>query len=435
MATGNWAEQADNRKAWQALPIDRYMRVTMQDKHGKQDGALTGRVYLDNNASAPLRGSAREAVVRVSALAGNPSSVHAEGRAARAELHGARDRLAACFKVPARSVIFTSGATEAAAMALRPGALMRGGAGATGLAMSATEHPCVRQGHGFAADTVEILPVDAHGLLDLERLEALLAARRDEGAAAEGPVLVAVQAANNETGVRQPTAQIGAIARAHGAIFVCDAVQAVGKYPADAASIGADVMFVSAHKFGGPKGVGALILSGEGVELAAPLSRGGGQEFSHRAGTENLIGIAGMAAALDEAIAELDNGGVDRLEGLRGKLEAGLEKIAPEARIFGKRVERLANTTYFAVPGLSAETAVIGFDLAGIAVSSGSACSSGKVGPSHVLAAMGAGDDYSSGAVRVSLGWDSKEEDIDKVLEAWQGIHRSFEQRRHAPAA
>ncbi len=380
------------------------------------------RSYLDHNATSALRPQAAEAVLRALALPGNASSVHAEGRAARAAIEAAREQVAALVGAAAKNVVFTSGGTEASATVLSPALRRPGGANARLLLVGAAEHPCVLDGHRFPADAVERIPVDANGIVDLAWLEARLGR-------AEGPVLVSIQAANNETGVLQPVAEAARVVRAAGGLLYSDAVQAAGKVPVNIAALGADVLTLSAHKLGGPKGVGAIVLASEGVEIADRLLRGGGQERGARAGTENVAAIAGFGAAA-EAAREAMTEDAARIRGLRDELEAELGRIAPDAVIFGAGVERLPNTVAFAVPGLRAETALIAFDLAGVAVSSGSACSSGKVKRSHVLQAMGVEPALAEGAIRVSLGWNSTKEDVFRFAKACESVLRSLYQRR-----
>ncbi len=380
------------------------------------------RSYLDHNATSALRPQAAEAVLRALALPGNASSVHAEGRAARAAIEAAREQVAALVGAAAKNVVFTSGGTEASATVLSPALRRPGGANARLLLVGAAEHPCVLDGHRFPADAVERIPVDANGIVDLVWLEARLGR-------AEGPVLVSIQAANNETGVLQPVAEAARVVRAAGGLLHSDAVQVAGKVPVNMAALGADVLTLSAHKLGGPKGVGAIVLASEGVEIADRLLRGGGQERGARAGTENVAAIAGFGAAA-EAAREAMTEDAARIRGLRDELEAVLGRIAPDAVIFGAGVERLPNTVAFAVPGLRAETALIAFDLAGVAVSSGSACSSGKVKRSHVLQAMGVEPALAEGAIRVSLGWNSTKEDVFRFAKACESVLRSLYQRR-----
>jgi cysteine desulfurase len=372
---------------------------------------MPDRVYLDWNATAPLRPEAREAMAAAWELSGNPSSVHAEGRQARRLIEEARATIAACVGALPRNVIFASGGTEANALALTPGLQRGSGAPVERLLVSAIEHASVLAGGRFPADAIGTIGVTSSGVLDLDHLHALL----DGGP----PALVSVMSANNEAGSIQPVAEVGEIVHAAGSLLHVDAIQAFGKIPFDINAVNADLATVSAHKIGGPKGAGAVILA-EGVLGLAPALRGGGQEQGRRAGTENVAGIAGFGAAAKAATAAL-GGEVVRLESLRNRLEKGLRQI-PDVIVFSENVPRLPNTTLFTVPGLKAETAVIGFDLAGIAVSSGSACSSGKVQPSHVLEAMGFGPELAQGAVRLSLGWSTSEADVDRCLEAWRKL-------------
>jgi cysteine desulfurase len=351
--------------------------------------------YLDWNATAPLRPEAGAAMHEAMARCGNPSSVHRRGRAARQAVEAARDRIAA---LAPGDVTFTSGGTEANHLALL-------GTGRRRVLISAIEHNSVLQ----AVPTAERIPVDRNGILDLTALDALLSSGP--------PALVSVMLANNETGVIQPLDEIVAIAHAHGALVHTDAVQAAGKIPLDT---GADILTLSAHKIGGPPGVGAVVSR---VELA-PMIRGGGQERGRRAGTENLVGIAGFGAAADAAsIAEYE-----RVRELRDRLEAALA----DAVIVGAEAPRLPNTSAVAMPGMAAETQVIAFDLAGVMVSAGAACSSGKVGPSHVLAAMGIAPEIANATIRVSLGWTTNEVDIDHFIETWTALRARRDRRRAA---
>jgi cysteine desulfurase len=372
---------------------------------------MPDRVYLDWNATTPLRPQARDAMAAAWDLAGNPSSVHAEGRQARKLVEDARARIASAVGALPRSVVFTSGGTEANALALTPGLRRGSNPPAERLVVSAIEHASVIAGGRFPSGAIETVGVTRSGLVDLNRLSAML---RDRP-----PALVSLMLANNETGALQPIREAGEIVHAAGGLLHVDAIQAFGKIPFDINAIGADLVTLSAHKIGGPKGVGAVVLA-EGVMGFEPLVRGGGQELGRRAGTENVAGIAGFGATVRAAMAGLDNDAI-RLESLRNRLENGL-RDTPEMIIFADGVPRLPNTTLFTVPGLKAETAVIGFDLAGVAVSSGSACSSGKVQPSHVLEAMGFGGDLAQGAVRLSLGWSTTEADVDCCLEAWRKL-------------
>jgi cysteine desulfurase len=342
-------------------------------------------------------------------LTGNASSVHTEGRAARRLVEEARASVAALVGAEAKGVTFTSGATEANMLALTP-ALEIGGRKQPRdrLFVSAIEHPSVRSGGRFAPERIEELPVNGDGCLDLAELEPRLQK-------SERP-LVSVMLANNETGVIQPIAEIAKIVHAASGILHVDAVQGAGRIDCSINDLNADLMSISAHKLGGPQGAGALIRRGD-IHISEPLIKGGGQERGLRAGTENVAGIAGFGAACTAADAARQADAV-RMAALRDRFEAGLKTATPQAVIFGAGATRLPNTTLFAMPGMKAETAIIAFDLNSIAVSSGAACSSGKVQDSHVLAAMGVEPELTHGAVRVSLGWSTSEPDIENLLNA-----------------
>lgn len=376
---------------------------------------MSDRVYLDWNATTPLRREARETMAVALDLCGNPSSVHAEGRQARKLVEDARATVAGAVGALPRNVVFTSGGTEANALALTPGLSRGPGPPVERLVVSAIEHASVLAGGRFPAAAVDTIGVTSSGLLDLGHLGAALVGKP--------PALVSVMLANNETGAIQPVAEAAEIVHAGGGLLHIDAIQAFGKIPFDMNALHADLVTLSAHKIGGPKGIGALVLA-EGVTGLEPLLRGGGQELSRRAGTENVAGIAGFGAAAKAALNALEVDAM-RLKGLRTRLEDGLRQ-APGALVFSHDAPRLPNTTLFTVPRLRAETAVIGFDLAGIAVSSGSACSSGKVLPSHVLEAMGFDPEIAKGAVRLSLGWSTTEADVDRCLEAWRKVAGSL---------
>ena len=371
---------------------------------------MAERIYLDWNATTPLRPEAKAAMAHAWEIGGNPSSVHAEGRAARRLMEEARAAVASAVGAEPANVIFTSGGTEANSLALTPGLRRGKGPAVERLLTSAIEHTSVLAGGRFAEGAARTIGVTRAGIVDLDRLRALL----------DGPpALVSIMLANNETGAIQPVADAAKLVHQAGGLLHVDAIQALGRIPFDLASTGADLLSLSAHKIGGPKGVGALVLA-EGLEGLAPLLRGGGQEKGRRAGTEDVAGIAGFGAAVRAALAfgEQD---ADRMEGLRRRLEAGLRQT-PGAVVFADDVRRLPNTVLLAVPGMRAETAVIGFDLAGVAVSAGSACSSGKVQPSHVVEAMGYGPELAQGAVRLSLGWSTTEADIESALQAWRKL-------------
>jgi cysteine desulfurase len=363
--------------------------------------------YLDWNATAPLRPEAGAAVAATLARCGNPSSVHRWGRAARQSVERARDAVAALIGAAPDGVVFVSGGTEANHLALL-------GAGRERILVSAVEHSSVLD----AAPWAERVAVDHNGIVDLARLEQRLTGD-------PRPALVSVMFANNETGIIQPVADIAAIAHAHGALFHCDAVQGAGKLPLAAPQIGADFIGLSAHKLGGPPGIGALVVTGN-AEPAA-IIRGGGQERGRRAGSENLPGIAGFAAAAEAAAAGIAD--YARVRQLRDGLEAAAREAVFGAVVIGAGVERLPNTTALAVPGVPAETQVIALDLDGVMVSAGAACSSGKVGPSHVLAAMGIAPELANGTIRISLGRSTTEADIAHFLDAWTALHRRISRR------
>jgi cysteine desulfurase len=372
------------------------------------------RSYFDWNATAPLRAEARAAFAEALSVLGNPSSVHAEGRAARRLIETAREEVAALLGARPGDVFFTSSGTEANMLALTP-AIEAGNdrRPRPKLLLSAIEHVSVRAGGRFGREAIEEVPVEASGRLDL----AVLA-----DAVAKSPrALVSLMLANNETGVIQPVAEAAAIVHASGGLLHVDAVQAAGRIACDMTELGADLLTLSAHKIGGAKGVGALVRRSEDIHIADPLIRGGGQERGLRAGTENVAGIAAFGAAA--AVARRQRAAeAAHMLALRERLEAGLQAIAPATIIFGAKAERLPNTSLFTVPGMKAETAVIGFDLEGVAVSSGAACSSGKVQASHVLAAMGVLAPMRRGAVRASLGWSTTAADIESFLNAWRKL-------------
>ncbi|MER8701056.1 MULTISPECIES: cysteine desulfurase family protein [unclassified Mesorhizobium] len=363
------------------------------------------RAYLDYNASAPLLASARAAVVAALDVAANPSSVHAEGRAARRLIEDARRDVARLVNAKAEHVVFTSGATEAASTLLTPDWQMgRGAVRMSRLYVSEADHPCLLNGGRFPAAQVTRIGVDTDGVARLDVLAEALA-QHDK---AEGLPLVAIHAANNETGVIQPVGRIAEIVKAAGGILVVDAVQAAGRIPLDMSAGYADYLILSSHKIGGSKGVGAIVAASD-LMMPKPLVSGGGQEKGHRGGTENLAAIAGFGAAAREASAGLQT--IETVRQRRDEIEAIVKTLVSDAEIFGTGAPRLANTTFFAIAGIKAETAQIAFDLAGVALSAGSACSSGKVGPSHVLKAMGYGDGL--GALRVSIGHATSAEDIE----------------------
>ncbi len=357
--------------------------------------------YLDYNAGAPVRPAVAQAVAAALAEAGNPSSVHAAGRRARARMEAARAAVAGLVGAEPAGVVFTSGGTEANALALR-------GCGRRRVLVSAVEHPSVRD----AVPEAEPIPVDGSGTVDLAALDHLL--RADPR-----PAVVSVMLANNETGFIQPVAAVADVARRAGALVHTDAVQAAGRLNVSMSHLNVDFLTLSAHKLGGPSGIGALVLADPDFPLA-PMLLGGGQERRRRAGTENLAGIAGFGAAAAAARHEVEGGeAVAEMRRLRDRLEEQARARVPETVIVGAGAERLANTACLALPGVAAQVQVMALDLAGVMVGAGSACSSGKVAASPVLAAMGLGADIARSAVRVSLGWASTAGDVDRFLAAW----------------
>ena len=377
---------------------------------------MNQRSYLDYNATAPLRPEVREVFAAALALYGNPSSVHAEGRAARGAIEAARAKVAGLVGARPEDVIFTSGGTEANALALAAQA-----GEAWHCYMSAVEHPSVLSGGRFYSETTTRIPVTPDGVVDLEILARELAKHHLGG----WRPFVSLMAANNETGAIQPVAETSKIVHSAGGLLHTDAVQAAGRIKLDMAALGADMLSLSAHKLGGPKGVGALVL-GNGASVE-PLVKGGAQERRRRAGTENVAGIVGFGVAAELAASDLAKMGA--IATLRDELEKGALTIAPDAVVLAARVKRLPNTTCIAVPGAKAETLVIGLDLAGVAVSSGSACSSGKVEASHVLSAMGVPEEIAQGAIRVSLGFATKRADIDNFLKAFAELIKRLRPR------
>jgi cysteine desulfurase len=383
------------------------------------------RAYLDHNASSPIRPEVLEAMAAALSVAGNPSSVHHEGRQARAMIEAAREEVAGLAGVTPAQIVFTSGGTEANVMALSPAWL--GGAEGARLFVSGVEHHSVLKGGRFAPEDVERLPVAADGALDIERSAARLQRWRD---ASDAPFMASLMLANNETGAIQPVAAFASVVHALGGLLHCDCVQAAGKTPLEAAVRNADLISMSAHKFGGPKGAGALVLCNDRLGFAQPLISGGGQERGYRAGTENVAAIAGFGVAAGIARREaLASGGA---AALRDQIEAEILRVAPDAVIFARKAPRLPNTVCFAYPGMSAETVLMAFDLEGVSLSAGSACSSGKIEHSHVLDAMGVSRELAGAAVRVSAGWNSTTQDVERFGAAWQRIYLRFQERRRA---
>ena len=359
-------------------------------------------IYCDYNAGAPVRAEAAVAMARALAQGGNPSSVHSFGRRAKALVENAREKIASTVEASAENVVFTSGATEALHLALTS-------AGAASLIISAVEHDAVFEHATRAVQSQCVASVDANGLIDLDALARLLAD-------APKPALLAIQLANNETGVIQPIAKIAALAREHGALLLVDAAQALGRIPVSIADFDATYLVISSHKVGGPSGAGARVLAPGAPFVTARF--GGGQERGRRPGTENCAAIVGFGIAIEWAERERATE-AKRLTAMRDRFEAALPS---DAIVFGKNAPRLPNTSNFALPGLAAETAVIAMDLEGVAISSGAACSSGKVRSSRVLAAMGVAPDLAKAALRVSFGHESKETDVDEALHALNKI-------------
>lgn len=369
---------------------------------------MTRGIYMDWNATAPLRPTALAAMSAALHEAGNPSSVHAHGRRARAWIDQAREEVAALVGGRSALVIFTSGGTEANNLALNS-------RGARPLIISAIEHESVLKPARLAG--AQVARVGRAGEIDVAHLSYLI----DKAAETTGkPAFISVMLANNETGVMQPVAEIARIARSKGALVHCDATQAAGRVAVDINELGVDYLTLSAHKLGGPQGAGALILGGDlPVES---LVIGGGQERNRRGGTENVAAIAGFGAAAKEAASLGDS---QRIATLRNALEDKLAQFGLPLTIFGRGAQRLPNTSCFASGTKTAETLVMALDLAGIAISAGSACSSGKVRPSHVISAMGFDAATAGSAIRVSLGWQNDADDIDTFIAAWGRVQRA----------
>jgi cysteine desulfurase len=358
-------------------------------------------VYLDYNATQPLLPRVRDAMLDAMSRPANPSSVHRAGQSARHAVEEARRAIAAAIGAKPEEILFTSGATEANATALC-------GIAAARIVVSAIEHPSVRE----SAPGARIAPVHPNGQIDLGALDRVLA---EDGRDA----LVSVMLVNNETGVVQPVADAARIVRRHGGWLHCDATQAPGRMRVDVEDLGVDLLTLSAHKIGGPQGAGALYIR-RGLSIE-PLLRGGGQEGRRRAGTENVAAIVGFGVAAGIAADTTDYAAVTAL---RDQMESRLAACAPGLRIYGKDAPRVGNTSCFGVAGLSAETALIALDLAGIAVSAGAACSSGAMEPSPVLLAMGVPEREAREAIRVSLGWASEPCDVDDLVETWSMVYR-----------
>jgi cysteine desulfurase len=363
---------------------------------------MTDLIYLDFNATAPTRPEVIAAMVATMEAGGNPSSVHQQGRSSRNKVEAARRQISGLINCKAQEIIFTSGGTEANNLALS-------GLANRQLMISAIEHDSILT--GTAALEPVVIPVGQNGIIDLVDLEEQLRA-------ATKPVLVSIMLANNETGVIQSIKDIAVLVHKFEALLHCDAIQAVAKVPIDFRELDVDLMSISAHKFGGPQGMGALILR-EGIAIE-PVVKGGGQELGRRAGTENVAGIVGFGVAA--ALAEERLEGQDKVRQLRDNLETALTEISPGSVIYGADALRLPNTVSVSMPGVSSELQVMNFDLAGIAVSAGSACSSGKVKASHVLMAMGVPEEEAGTAIRISLGPITTSADIDAVIKCWTDL-------------
>ncbi|MGB3626482.1 MAG: cysteine desulfurase family protein [Henriciella sp.] len=366
-------------------------------------------IYADYNATAPLRPEARDAMLEALEIGANPSSVHGPGRAARKVLETARAQVARAISAIPQDIIFTSGGTEAAALAIH--GAVRKLDGTCTLIVSAIEHEAVVKNAGYADVPVETVYVTESGQIDLDALRQRLEKWDTERS---GTPILALMLANNETGVIQPVAEAAQLVHEYGGLVFCDGVQGLGKIPVNVSLLGADYLSLSAHKAGGPQGVGALWIR-SGSPLMAVLM-GGGQERSLRSGTENLSGTAGFGAAAEAAVADL--GKLKQLEAWRDAMEERLIS-ASGVTVFGRSAPRLPNTSNFALEGFRAETQVMAMDLAGVAVSSGAACSSGKVKRSVVLAAMGASDELAECAIRTSYGWRSTQQDFEQTADVW----------------
>ena len=357
-------------------------------------------VYFDHNATAPVMTEVTDLMSEVMAVVGNASSTHTYGRHARQKVEDARISIANLIGAKPSEVIFTSGGTEANNLALS-------GITCDHVLVSAVEHKSILD----ATDNIEQLSVDNNGLINLEGLEARLGQ-------ITGQVLISVMLANNETGIIQPVSEVSRIARKYGALVHTDAVQAFGKIHVDRGELGVDFISLSAHKMGGPQGVGALIIN-ENIPLD-PLIKGGGQERGHRAGTENIPGIAGFGIAAEK---RGDLGHISNIRTLRDELEILVNNITSEAIVFGENIARLPNTSCISIPGINSQTQVMKFDLAGIMVGAGSACSSGKVETSHVLKAMGVNENLATSAIRISLGPENTMEDVEYFIRIWEKIY------------
>lgn len=382
------------------------------------------RVYLDYNATSMPRAAAKEAVAAAMMAPANASSVHTEGRAARAIVEDARHQIGVLIGAEPEAIFFTSGATESNATALNPDVELAGKAARFDvLLLSGVEHPAVRAGGSFKPERIEYVPVDANGVIVLAALHEALAKHKSAGHRA----FVSVMAANNETGVLQPLRAVADLVHAHDGVFHSDAVQVIGKIPFDLRESGADILSITSHKLGGPQGIGAVVTAHRDTRVPA-IMRGGGQERGRRQGTESVAAIAGFGAAATEAGQTLTPEG-SRLGALRARIEEGIRAIAKDAVIFGDRAARLPNTTFFAAPDVPAETALMMLDLEGIAISAGSACSSGKSAASPTLQAMNINSEIGRCAMRVSTGWNTTDADIEQFLRVWSKVYTSLNKR------
>jgi cysteine desulfurase len=382
------------------------------------------RIYLDHNASSPLRPEARAAMLSALGDPFNPSSVHSEGRKGKSLLEEARETIARGLGAKPKNVIFTASATEAANLALTP-ALMCGQdkRPIDRLLISGGEHPAIFQGHRFATQAIEILPLEKNGQLSLDALQAAISRYSGQKLA------LALQAVNNETGVIQPIELAGDLIKKVAGIFICDATQAIGRVELTLKTTNADLLFFSSHKLGGPAGAGALILGSDDLFIQDILIKGGGQESGRRAGTENIPAIIGFAAAYKSALRDLKTEG-PRLQQLQQEVEGYLTSIVSSHVVFGQKSPRSPNTIAFAIPEIDSQTLLMALDLAGVAVSSGSACSSGKVKESHVLSAMGMREKL---ALRISLGWSSSKRDVEEFGIILKSVVRDIHSRRGGP--
>lgn len=383
------------------------------------------RIYLDHNAGSPLRPQVKDAVIEALDMAANGSSIYQEGRKAKGLIERSRQSIAGMVGAASSGVTFTGGGSEANATILQPSMIVKGKPRTFDrLLVSATEHDSVLKGGAFSAEQIETIPVDGDGIIDLGWLEERLSRAQTN----EECTLVAVMLANNETGVRQPVEDVGRLVAGTDSYFLCDAIQGPGKLAVDINKTGAHFLTLSAHKLGGPQGVGAIVRRSESYAFH-PLIRGGGQENHGRAGTENVAGIHGFGVAAQLVSGDTDSAA--RMARLRDAMEAGLK----DAHILGAKAARLPNTSCIAVSGLTAETMLISLDLQGFAVSSGSACSSGKVRLSHVLEAMGVDADTARGALRISLGWNTSDEDVKMFIEAFNKMTGALSPNQRDTAA